>query len=563
VLEEPSVEVKFCGYFDQIMLQLRYLKRAQGSKRLLSTLDEQVAKSFGQYPFLERLGLSATSSNLGVWTGKSWQGSGEEGYSFSPATGEAIAKVTHGTEKDYEDCLESMIEAEESWAMTPPPKRGDIVRQIGLKLRDNLTDFGALVSLEMGKIKSEGVGEVVEYIDMADLAAGMARQLPGQVLTSERFEHTMLETWNPLGKIGIISAFNFPCAVHGWNSCVSMIAGNTQIWKGSPTTSLVSIVQTRMMAEVLMDNNVHGGVATLCQGGQEIGKQIVEDPRLSLVSFTGSTAVGREVAGKVASRFGRSILELGGNNAIVVMDDADLDNAVPTILFAAAGTAGQRCTTGRRIIIHEKVYDKVKDALVAAYAQLKPGNPLDEKTLLGPLHSANGVAQFEKAIKDITAQGGKVLVGGKAVAKDNEILVKEGLTGGHYVHPTLVESTVDMPIVKEEIFVPISHLLKVSSYEEAVEIANSTDFGLSSAIFTKDMRNSFRWLGPQGSYAGIVNINTSCSGAEIGGAFGGEKNTGGGRESGSDAWKQYMRRSTCAINYGTSVPLAQGVDFSL
>jgi len=535
------------------------------ARRLLSTLDDQVAKSFGQYPFLERLGLSGATSNKGVWTGKKWQGSGEEGYSYSPATGEAIAKIQYGNVQDYEDCLESMIEAEEQWAMTPPPKRGDIVRQIGLKLRDNLTDFGALVSLEMGKIKSEGVGEVVEFIDMADLAAGMSRQLPGQVLTSERFEHTMLETWNPLGKIGIISAFNFPCAVAGWNSCVSFIAGNTQIWKGSPSTSLVSIAQTRMIAEVLMDNNIHGGVSTLCQGGSDIGNRLVEDTRLPLVSFTGSTNVGREVAGKVATRFGRSILELGGNNAIVVMDDANLDNAIPTILFAAAGTAGQRCTTGRRIIIHEKVYDQVKEALVAAYAQLPKhmGHPLSDGTLLGPLHSAAGVAQFEKAIKDITAEGGKVLVGGTAVAKDNEILVREGLTGGHYVHPTLVESTTDMPIVKEEIFVPISHLLKVSSYEEAVELANSTDFGLSSAIFTQDMRNSFRWLGPQGSYAGIVNINTSCSGAEIGGAFGGEKNTGGGRESGSDAWKQYMRRSTCAINYGKEVPLAQGVDFSL
>lgn len=533
------------------------------SRRLFSSRQAEIENSFDKYPCLSRLGLKPDGPVKGVWTGKEWRGNGERMHSVCAATGEAMAEVVTGNESDYEACLESMLEAQESWAMTPAPKRGDVMRQIGNKLRDNLDDFGALISLEMGKIKTEGIGEIVEYIDMCDLAAGVSRQLPGQVFTSERYEHTMLEQWNPLGSIGIITAFNFPCAVHGWNSCNSFIAGNTQIWKGSPTTPLVSIVQTRMMAEVLEDNNMHGGVSTLCQGGIDIGKKLVADERLQLVSFTGSTNVGRDVAGVVASRFGKSILELGGNNPIVVMDDADLESAIPTILFAAAGTAGQRCTTGRRIILHEKVYDQVKDALVAAYSQLKPGHPLDPDTLLGPLHSAQGVAQFEQAIKDITAQGGKVLVGGTPVPKNDDILVSKGLTGGNYVYPTLVESNVDMPIVKEEVFVPISHLLKVSSFEEAVEVANSTDFGLSSALFTKDMRNSFRWLGPQGSYAGIVNINTSCSGAEIGGAFGGEKHTGGGRESGSDAWKQYMRRSTCAINFGTSVPLAQGVDFSL
>ena len=444
--------------------------------------------------------------------------------------------------------------------LTPAPQRGELVRQIGMKLRDHKEDLGAVISLEMGKIKSEGLGEVQEYIDMADLAAGMSRQLPGQVLPSERAEHSMMETWNPLGKLGVLSAFNFPCAVHGWNSCVNLICGNTQVWKGAPSASLLSIAQTKLMTEVILDNNMDGRIATLCQGGVDVGKAIVSDSRLPLISFTGSTHVGREVAGTVASRFGKSILELGGNNAVIVMDDADINSALPAVCFAAAGTAGQRCTTLRRLLVHEKIYDKFVSALVNAYKQLKPGNPLDSDVLLGPLHSEAGMKQFEKGLEDITAQGGKILVGGSRIAKND---LPDGIKNGNYVWPTLVESNHDMPIVKEELFVPITHILKVKSFEEAVEVSNNTAFGLSSAIFTSSMRNTFRWLGPRGSYAGIVNVNTSCSGAEIGGAFGGEKSTGGGRESGSDAWKQYMRRSTCAINYGLQVPLAQGVDFSV
>jgi aldehyde dehydrogenase family 7 protein A1 len=444
---------------------------------------------------------------------------------------------------------------------TPAPKRGEIVRQIGQKLRDNQKDLGALVSLEMGKILSEGLGEVQEFIDMCDLAVGMSRQIPGQMLPSEREDHALVEVWNPLGKIGIISAFNFPSAVHGWNTAVSMICGNTQIWKGASSTSLVTVAQTKLIADVLLDNNF-GAVATTCQGsGAIVSQKLIDDKRLHLISFTGSTSIGKGVATNVAGRFGRTILELGGNNAVIVMDDANLEVALRSVLFAAAGTAGQRCTTLRRLVLHEKIYDKFVSSLVAAYKNLKPGNPLTEGTLLGPLHAESSVKEYEDGIAEIKKQGGKILYGGSRI--DKSILKPMGLENGHYVWPTLVESNHNMPIVKEELFVPITHILKVKSFEEAVEVNNNTPFGLSSSLFTSNMRDTFRWMGPLGSECGIINVNTSCSGAEIGGAFGGEKETGVGRESGSDAWKQYMRRGTCAINYGTSVPLAQGVNFSI
>jgi aldehyde dehydrogenase family 7 protein A1 len=444
---------------------------------------------------------------------------------------------------------------------TPAPKRGEIVRQIGQKLRDNQKDLGALVSLEMGKILSEGMGEVQEFIDMCDLAVGMSRQIPGQMLPSEREDHALIEVWNPLGKIGIISAFNFPSAVHGWNTAVSMICGNTQIWKGASSTSLVTVAQTKLIADVLLDNNF-GAVATTCQGsGAVVGQKLIDDKRLQLISFTGSTSIGKGVATNVAGRFGRTILELGGNNAVIVMDDANLEVALRSVLFAAAGTAGQRCTTLRRLVLHEKIYDKFVASLVSAYGNLKPGNPLTPGTLLGPLHAESSVKEYEDGIAEIKKQGGKILYGGTRI--DKNILKPLGLENGHYVWPTLVESNHEMPIVKEELFVPITHILKVKSFEEAVAVNNNTPFGLSSSLFTSNMRDTFRWMGPLGSECGIINVNTSCSGAEIGGAFGGEKETGVGRESGSDAWKQYMRRGTCAVNYGTSVPLAQGVNFSI
>ena len=510
---------------------------------------------------MHKLGLNGVSVLHGCWDGSTWGGAGEEIKSVNPATGEVLATIKCGNVQDYNRCVANMDRAKERWMLTPAPKRGEVVRQIGMKLRDYKTELGSLISMEMGKILSEGVGEVVEYIDMCDLAAGMARQLPGQLLPSERQDHMLLETWNPLGNIGIISAFNFPSAVHGWNTAVSMICGNTQVWKGAPTASLVAIAQTKLMNAVLADNNIDGAVATLCQGGADVGKAIAADPRIQLVSFTGSTHIGRDVAGVVASRFGRSILELGGNNAVIVMNDCDLDMALRSVCFAAAGTAGQRCTTLRRLVLHEDIYDKFVASLVKAYSFLKPGNPLTEGTLLGPLHSSNAVAQYMKAIETIKSQGGKVICGGSVI--DKSVLEPLGLARGHYVWPTLVESTGDMPVVREEFFVPITHILKVRSLDEAIALNNDTDFGLSSALFTRDLRSAFRWLGPMGSYCGIANVNTACSGAEIGGAFGGEKATGGGRESGSDAWKQYMRRGTCAINYGDAVPLAQGVNFTL
>ena len=323
----------------------------------------------------------------------------------------------------------------------------------------------------------------------------------------------------------------------------------------------MAVAQSKLMADVIQDNNMHGGIATLCQGpGSSVGQKLIEDHRLKLISFTGSSSIGKGVAANVSARFGRTILEFGGNNAVIVMDDADLEIALRSVLFAAAGTAGQRCTTLRRLVLHEAIYDRFVKALVDAYSCIKPGNPLAPGTLLGPLHNEAAVDEFLNGIKEIKKQGGKILIGGSKIEKQD---LPDELKGGNYVWPTLVESNHNMPIVKEELFVPITHILKVKSFKEAVEVNNNTPFGLSSSIFTSSMRNTFNWLGPSGSYCGIVNVNTSCSGAEIGGAFGGEKDTGAGRESGSDAWKQYMRRATCAINYGTEVPLAQGVDFSV
>jgi len=494
--------------------------------------------AFDKYPFLAKLGLK--EDNLGCWDGKEWRGGGAMHTAMNPATGEKLARVKFGNVADYESCIANMHAAEEKWMLTPAPKRGEIVRQIGIKLRDFQDELGSLVSLEMGKIKAEGLGEVQEYIDMCDLAVGMSRQIPGQVLPSERQDHALLEVWNPLGKIGIITAFNFPSAVQGWNASVSMVCGNTQIWKGASSTSLTAIAQTKLMADVLKDNNMDGGIQTLCQGaGSSVGQRLIDDHRLKLISFTGSSSIGKGVASNVSARFGRTILELGGNNAVIIMDDANLEVAIRAVLFAAAGTAGQRCTTLRRLVVHEKVYDKFVTALVAAYKHLKPGNPLTPGTLLGPLHNEAGVQEFEHGIAEIKKQGGKILCGGTRISKD--VLRPLGLENGSFVWPTLIESNHDMPIVKEELFVPITHILKVKSFEEAVAVNNNTPFGLSSSIFTDSSRNVWRWLGPTGSYCGIVNVNTSCSGAEIGGAFGGEKDTGAGRESGSDAWKQYMR----------------------
>lgn len=427
------------------------------------------------------------------------------------------------------------------------------MRQIGDEVRKYKQQLGSLISLEMGKIIGEGCGEVQEFIDICDYATGISRTIAGQVLPSERKNHTLLEVWNPLGVVGIITAFNFPMAVLSWNAAISMICGNVNIWKGASSTSLCTLAITKILERVFRANGVNPAVVTTVIGsGATIGERLIQDKRISLVSFTGSTSIGRGIATTVHSRFGTTILELGGNNSLIVMDDANLDLVIPAAFFGAIGTAGQRCTSTRRILVHEKVYDEVVARLLKAYGQIRIGNPLDKNTLCGPVHTKGAIKEFTEGIETIKKQGGKILVGGTPV---------EG--PGYFVNPTLVSINHDAPIVKEELFVPIAYIIKFSTFEEAVAINNEVPQGLSSSMFTRNMQNVFRWTGPLGSDCGIINVNAGTSGAEIGGAFGGQKETGGGRESGSDSWKQYMRRGTVTINYGNDLPLAQGIKFEI
>lgn len=505
--------------------------------------------TYSQFPFLKELGIE--EENAGVFNGK-WFGSGETYVTHNPTNNKAIARVKGGTKQDYEECLKEMAGAMKEWQNTPGPKRGEIVRQIGEELRKKKSALGSLIALEMGKIQVEGEGEVQEFIDICDFAVGLSRSFNGSVIPSERPGHVMLEQWNPLGMIGLITAFNFPVAVCGWNTALSLVCGNVQIWKGATSTSLTSIAVTKLMAEVLVRNGFSGAICSMiCGSGREIGELFINDNRLTLISFTGSTKVGQRVSSVVHGRFGRTILELGGNNSLIVMDDADLELAVRAILFGAVGTCGQRCTSTRRAIIHEKVYDTVVERLTKSYDQVRIGNPLEEGTLCGPLHTKSAVKDYQEGLKTIQEQGGKILKGGKLIPGE-----------GNFVEPTIVEISHDAPIIKEELFLPILHVIKCKSFEEAVQFNNAVPQGLSSAMFTTNQANVFQWIGPNGSDCGIVNVNIGTSGAEIGGAFGGEKETGGGRESGSDSWKQYMRRSTCTINYSKDLPLAQGIDFS-
>ncbi|XP_057300334.1 alpha-aminoadipic semialdehyde dehydrogenase-like [Hydractinia symbiolongicarpus] len=501
-----------------------------------------------KYSFLKDLGLQ--EENLGVYNG-TWSGSGEVVESTSPINNQVIAAVKQGNVSDYETTAQLATEAWKIWREVPAPKRGEIVRQIGEHLRQKLVPLGQLTSLEMGKIIPEGIGEVQEYVDICDYAVGLSRMLPGRIIPSERPSHALLEQWNPLGLIGIITAFNFPVAPAGWNTAISLVCGNTQVWKGAPTTPLTSVAVTKIMQDVFEANNLPGAICSLVQGGADVGKAMADDKDVKLLSFTGSTKIGHVVKMQVHERFGKCLLELGGNNAIIGMDDADIDLLVPATLFAAVGTAGQRCTTTRRLILHEDIHDQVLERLVKAYKQVKIGNPLEDGVLCGPLHTKQAVQDYSKAIKDAQAQGGKLVCGGK---------VLEGV--GNFVEPTIISDIAhDAPIVHTETFAPILYVLKCSSYEEAVAWNNEVDQGLSSSLFTKDMGRMFRWMGPAGSDCGVVNVNIPTSGAEIGGAFGGEKHTGGGRESGSDSWRQYMRRSTCTINYSKDLPLAQGIKF--
>ncbi|KAI3893049.1 hypothetical protein MKX03_033021 [Papaver bracteatum] len=501
-----------------------------------------------EYEFLKELGLKST--NPGCFVNGNWTGNGPVITTVNPATNQVIAEVAEASIEDYETGMQACNEAAKIWMQIPAPKRGEIVRQIGDALRAKLDPLGRLVSLEMGKILPEGIGEVQEIIDMCDYAVGLSRQLNGSVVPSERPNHVMMEMWNPLGIVGVITAFNFPCAVLGWNACIALVCGNCVVWKGAPTTPLITIAMTEIVSGVLKKNNLPGAIFTAFCGGAEIGEAIAKDTRIPLVSFTGSTKVGLMVQQTVSQRFGKCLLELSGNNAIIVMDDADIPLAVRSVLFAAVGTAGQRCTTCRRLLIHESIYQTVLDQLVGAYQQVKIGDPLETGTLLGPLHTDTSKKNFEKGIEIIKSQGGKILVGGTTVESE-----------GNFVHPTIIEISSSAPVVKEELFGPVLYVMKFKTLTEAIEINNSVPQGLSSSIFTQRPNIIFKWLGPHGSDCGIVNVNIPTNGAEIGGAFGGEKATGGGREAGSDSWKQYMRRSTCTINYGNELPLAQGINF--
>jgi aldehyde dehydrogenase (NAD+) len=514
------------------------------STQTLSTID--IA------PVLKQLGIEP--ENTGVSTGTQWyEGSGKWIESYSPVDGKLIAKVKCASAFDYQLVTKQAEEAFKVWRQIPAPKRGEIVRQMGDALREKKEALGQLVSYEMGKSLQEGWGEVQEMIDICDFAVGLSRQLYGLTMHSERPNHRMYEQWHAIGIVGIISAFNFPVAVWSWNSMLAWVCGDVCIWKPSSKVLLCAIACQNIMRDVLKNNNVPEGVCSLLVGN-EIGDLMNNDKRIPLVSFTGSTRIGRHVSQTVASRFGRTILELGGNNAIIVTPDADLKMVLVGSVFGAVGTAGQRCTSTRRLIVHESIYNKVCEVLKGAYSQLSIGNPLDQHNHVGPLIDTKAVEDYLKAIEKAKAEGGKILVEGG-------VLTGEGYESGCYVKPCIIEAQNHFDIVQEETFAPILYLIKYSTIEEAIALQNAVPQGLSSSIFTNNMREMELFLSVSGSDCGIANVNIGTSGAEIGGAFGGEKETGGGRESGSDAWKAYMRRQTNTINYGTQLPLAQGIKF--
>ena len=476
---------------------------------------------------------------------------GRELVSYNPATGEPIARVIQVGEQGYEKIIAKAEERFLSWRMVPAPKRGEIIRDLGQALREMKEPLGELVTLEMGKIKAEGLGEVQEMIDICDFAVGLSRQLYGLMMHSERPGHRMYEQWHPLGPIAIITAFNFPVAVWAWNAAIAGVAGDTMIWKPSSEVPLTAIAVQHIANKVAADHNVDGVFNLLIGAGRTIGERLINDSRIKLTSFTGSTKMGRRVSEASAKRFGRTILELGGNNAIVVAEDANLDLAVRAILFGAVGTAGQRCTTTRRIIMHKSIAKELSDRLVSAYKQVKIGDPLQEGTLMGPLVTEAAVEDMMAALEMVEKQGGEIIYGGKRLPK----------IGKQFVEPTIVKMPQQTEIVKEETFAPILYLLEYETIEEAIQIHNDVPQGLSSAIFTTNLITAETFLSHRGSDCGIANVNIGTSGAEIGGAFGGEKETGGGRESGSDAWKGYMRRQTNTINWSKDMPLAQGIKF--
>ncbi len=499
---------------------------------------------------LASLGLEA--DNAGVWTPEGWAGDGPVLESVNPATGEAIAKVNAASDADYERVIAAAGKTAKVWRQTPAPERGQAIRLLGQALRDNKDALGSLVSLEMGKIKPEGDGEVQEMIDIADFALGQSRMLYGKSMHSERPDHRMYEQWHPYGVVGVVTAFNFPVAVWAWNACLSAICGNATVWKPSPKVPLTAIAVQHICNKVLGDNGYPGIFSLFVDADNRLAGRFVNDERVKLLSFTGSSQVGHQVGEKVAARMGRSLLELGGNNAIVVDETADLELAVPAIVFGAVGTAGQRCTTTRRVIAHESIVEDLTKKLVNAYKQVRIGDPLDAETLMGPLIDAKSIDGYKEALEAIKQAGGEILCGGN---------VLDG--PGNYVEPVIARAENDWDIVQHETFGPILYVMSYKTLEEAVALHNGVSQGLSSAIFTTDLRNAEYFLSAVGSDCGIANVNIGTSGAEIGGAFGGEKDTGGGRESGSDAWKHYMRRQTTTINWSSQMPLAQGIKFEV
>ncbi|RZJ63228.1 MAG: aldehyde dehydrogenase family protein [Flavobacterium sp.] len=512
-----------------------------------------VTDQFGIREALSQLGIK--DINEGTSTGSTNFANGKVIESYSPVDGTLIAKVTSSTKEDYETAMAKAAEAFKTWRLVPAPKRGEIVRQMGDELRKFKDPLGKLVSYEMGKSLQEGLGEVQEMIDICDFAVGLSRQLYGLTMHSERPMHRMYEQWHPFGTVGIISAFNFPVAVWSWNSMLAWVCGDVCIWKPSSKTPLCAVACQNIIRTVLERNDVPEGVSCLVVGN-ESGDLINNDKRIPLVSFTGSTRIGRHVSKTVAERFGNTILELGGNNAIIVSEHADISMVLVGAVFGAVGTAGQRCTSTRRLIVHDSIYDKTVEVLKNAYGQLKIGNPLDSNNHVGPLIDKGSVQDYLNAIEKAKQEGGKVLVEGG-------VMEGEGYESGCYVKPCIIEAENHFDIVQEETFAPILYVMKYTNIEEAIALQNGVPQGLSSSIFTNNMREMELFLSQAGSDCGIANVNIGTSGAEIGGAFGGEKETGGGRESGSDAWKAYMRRQTNTINYGTQLPLAQGIRFDL
>lgn len=505
---------------------------------------------------LKRLGIKKI--NNGACTGTQWiETSGEAIDSYSPADGKLIGSVKQATADDYEKIITMSQAAFNQWRMVPAPKRGEVVRQIGNALREHKEDLGRLVSYEMGKIYQEGLGEVQEMIDICDFAVGLSRQLNGYTMHSERPRHRMYEQYHPLGIVGVISAFNFPVAVWSWNAMLALVCGDTVVWKPSSKVMLCAVAVHNIIAEVLKANDVPEGTVCLAAGGSKhIGDNFLADKRVPLISATGSTNVGRRVARIVGERLGRSLLELGGNNAIIITPDADQDMALRAVLFGAVGTAGQRCTSTRRLIIHESIYEGFRERLINAYRHVRIGNPLDPSTLVGPLIDKGAVKDFFHAIEEVKKEGGRIVYGG-------ELFEGNGGESGCYVVPCIAEVENHFAIVQHETFAPVLYIMKYKTINEAIALQNDVPQGLSSSIFSNNMRETELFLSHEGSDCGIANVNIGTSGAEIGGAFGGEKETGGGRESGSDSWKIYMRRQTNTINYSAEMPLAQGIRFDL